>query len=146
MCSDKGLSVLFQKLLPWPEPLWKLDGLSLKMLEIVAHGFSGVEIGNLFGDHEPVVFIKGDEMLVEGGVLGFCGEAWDSGKFMEPRKTLNDTEREIPNPISNGFRRDWRSWQVHPCAGIASPEVAHAPVSINHPETPIYGQKTTSRD
>lgn len=77
MLKQSG-AVHFQKLLPGQEALGKVDGLALVAGEVLADGFAVVEITDIFGDDEPVVLIEGDEVPVEGGVLGF-GEAESVG-------------------------------------------------------------------
>lgn len=55
-----------QKFLLGPKSLRKSDDLAFELSEVFAKGVGGVKI--------PEVLVEGDEVAVEGGVLGF-GEA-----------------------------------------------------------------------
>lgn len=68
----------FQKLPSRQEALGQRDGMALVAGKVITDGVAVVEVTDIFGDDEPVVLIEGDEVPVEGGVLGF-GEAESVG-------------------------------------------------------------------
>ena len=59
-----------QKIPVWSESFRQVNLLALKPQEILPEGFVGAVVAEAFAQDQAEIFIGGDEVAVEGGVLG----------------------------------------------------------------------------